>query len=90
MATSAQRRLRPEEIRRFGSQRAHYPIPDLTDIQTRSYERFLQYEIPLQKRLDQGIESVLREIFPIESYDKTLRLEYIRYELGASRALRAP
>src|SRR3984885_15976860 len=85
MATSAERRLRPLEIRRFGSQRAPYPIPDLTDIQTRSYERFLQYEIPLQKRLDQGIESVLREIFPIESYDKTLRLEYIRYELGKPR-----
>ena len=85
MATSAERRLRPREIRRFGSQRAPYPIPDLTDIQTRSYERFLQYEIPLQKRQDQGIESVLREIFPIESYDKTLRLEYIRYELGKPR-----
>ena len=85
MATSAERRLRPQEIRRFGSQRAPYPIPDLTDIQTRSYERFLQYEIPLQKRQDQGIESVLREIFPIESYDKTLRLEYIRYELGKPR-----
>src|SRR5580658_8716367 len=85
MATSAERRLRPLEIRRFGSQRAPYPIPDLTDIQTRSYERFLQYEIPLQKRQDQGIESVLREIFPIESYDKTLRLKYLRYELGKPR-----
>src|SRR5277367_4520219 len=85
MATSAERRLRPKEVRRFGSQRAPYPIPDLTDIQTRSYERFLQYEIPLQKRQDQGIEGVLREIFPVESYDKTLRLEYIRYELGKPR-----
>ena len=32
-----------------------------------------------------GIESVLREIFPIESYDKTLRLEYVRYDLGKPR-----
>ena len=39
----------------------------------------------LAKRKDQGIEGVLREIFPIESYDKTLRLEYIRYELGKPR-----
>ena len=62
-----------------------HQIPDLTQIQTRSYERFLQYEIPPQKRKDQGIEGVLREIFPIESYDKTLRLEYIRYELGKPR-----
>ena len=47
--------------------------------------RFLQHETPWQKRKDQGIEGVLREIFPIESYDKTLRLEYIRYELGKPR-----
>ena len=85
MATSAQRRLQPKEVRYFGSQREHYPIPSLTDIQTRSYDVFLQYEVPQEKRKDQGIESVLREIFPIESYDKTLKLEYIRYELGKPR-----
>jgi DNA-directed RNA polymerase subunit beta len=85
MATTAQRRLQPEQIRRFGTQRAPYGIPDLTQIQTRSYEAFLQYDVPVQKRKDQGIEGVLREIFPVESYDKTLRLEYIRYELGKPR-----
>ncbi len=85
MATSAERRLRPKEVRRFGSQRAPHQIPDLTEIQTRSYERFLQYDDPPQKREDQGIEGVLREIFPIESYDKTLQLKYLRYELGKPR-----
>ena len=85
MATPAQRRLQPKEIRRFGSLRPPHPIPDLTEIQTRSYEAFLQHEVPWHKRKDQGIEGVLREIFPIESYDKTLRLEYLRYELGKPR-----
>src|SRR3954469_19120438 len=85
MATSAERRLRPKEVRRFGSLRAPHSIPDLTDIQTRSYEAYLQYDVPPQKRADQGIEGVLREIFPIESYDKTLRWEYVRYELGKPR-----
>jgi DNA-directed RNA polymerase subunit beta len=85
MATSAERRLRPKEIRKFGSQRAHHAIPDLTAIQTASYQRFLQLETPQAKRLDHGIEGVLREIFPIESYDKTLKLEYVRYELGKPR-----
>ncbi len=85
MATTAHRRLRPKEIRRFGSQREYYPIPDLTVIQTQSYENFLQYDIAHSRRKDQGIESVLREIFPIESYDKNLRLEYVRYELGKPR-----
>ena len=85
MATSAQRRITPPEIRRFGSGRELFPIPDLTQIQTRSYENFLQYDVPDDKRKDQGIESVLREIFPIESYDKNLKLEYLRYELGKPR-----
>ena len=85
MATTAQRRLQPKEIRRFGSLRPPHLIPDLTEIQTRSYEAFLQYEVPSAKRKDQGMEGVLREIFPVESYDKTLRLEYLRYELGKPR-----
>jgi DNA-directed RNA polymerase subunit beta len=85
MATPAERRLRPTEVRRFGSSHEHQSIPSLTDIQTRSYDAFLQLEVPQEKRKDQGIEGVLREIFPIESYDKTLRLEYVRYELGKPR-----
>jgi DNA-directed RNA polymerase subunit beta len=77
MATPELRRLQTSQVRRFGSQR-EYPLPpDLTVIQTRSYEAFLQRDIPSDKRKkDQGIESVLNEIFPIESYDKQLRLEY--------------
>jgi len=85
MATSAQRRLTPSERRLFGSHQEHHEIPDLTVIQTRSYDAFLQKELTWDKRKDQGIESVLREIFPIESYDKTLRLEYVRYDLGKPR-----
>jgi DNA-directed RNA polymerase subunit beta len=85
MATRAVRRLQPSEIRHFGSLRANHNIPDLTEIQTRFYDKFLQYDVPAAKRKDQGIEGVLREIFPVESYDKTVKLEYLRYELGKPR-----
>ncbi|MFM8283665.1 MAG: DNA-directed RNA polymerase subunit beta, partial [Planctomycetaceae bacterium] len=85
MATHAVRRLQPTEVRHFGSRRASHDMPDLTEIQTRFYDRFLQYEVPASKRKDEGIEGVLREIFPIESYDRTVRLEYVRYELGKPR-----
>lgn len=85
MATPVQRRLRPQEIKRFGSGREHHVTPDLTEIQTRSYKAFLQDEVPLEKRKDQGLEGVMREIFPIESYDKQIKLEYLRYELGKPR-----
>ena len=85
MATKAERRLRPNEVRRFGSGREPYSTPDLTEIQTRSYEAFLQLDTPINKREDRGLEGVLREIFPIESYDKSLRLEFLGYELGKPR-----
>ncbi len=85
MAIPAQRRLQPREMRRFGSGREQYFTPDLTEIQTRSYDDFLQHDVAFEKRKDQGIESVLREIFPIESYDKQLNLSYVKYELGKPR-----
>src|SRR5919106_4467830 len=85
MAVTAQRRLVTNTTRRFGSGREAYSIPDLTEIQTKSYARFLQYDTPQDKRKDEGLEGVLREIFPIESYDKKLSLEYVRYELGKPR-----
>ena len=85
MAVTAQRRLETSTTRRFGSGRDPFAIPDLTRIQTESYARFLQYDTPLDKRKDEGLEGVLREIFPIESYDKKLALAYIRYELGKPR-----
>ncbi len=44
MAVTAQRRLVTQNIRSFGSGRESFDLPDLTQIQTESYERaFLQY-----------------------------------------------
>ena len=85
MATSEQKRITPQEVRVFGSGRALLDIPDLTTIQTLSYAAFLQEEAATEKRKDQGLEGVLREIFPIESYDKQISLDYMRYELGKPR-----
>jgi DNA-directed RNA polymerase subunit beta len=85
MATSSKRRLQPTQTRIFGSGRSQFPIPNLTVLQTASYEAFLQEDLPSDKRKNQGLESVLREIFPISSYDTTVTLEYLRFELGKPR-----
>ncbi len=86
MATSSKRRLQPTKVLQFGSGRHGFSIPNLTVLQTASYEAFLQEDIPAEKRKkSQGLESVFQEIFPIESYDKQVSLEYLRYELGKPR-----
>jgi DNA-directed RNA polymerase subunit beta len=79
------RRITPSKPRNFGKIRDEWTIPDLTEIQTESYARFLQVDEPPEGRADSGLEGVFREIFPIESYDKQLKLEYVKYELGKPR-----
>src|SRR5438270_3761727 len=85
MPISATRIIRPEQIRNFGRFGDAVEVPPLTDIQTKSYDRFLQLDTQPEKRTATGLEGVLREIFPIESYDKTISLQYLRYELGKPR-----
>ncbi|RMH56182.1 MAG: DNA-directed RNA polymerase subunit beta [Candidatus Hydrogenedentota bacterium] len=58
-------------------------LPDLVEVQRRSYDWFLQLDVDPDKRKDQGLESVFREIFPIaDTYEKNLILEYVGYSLG--------
>ena len=85
MPVSPIRTREHDEIKSFGSIDASYPLSDLTQIQTESYARFLQEDRKPGERRDQGLEEILREVFPIESYDGQYRLEYMRYELGKPR-----
>ena len=85
MPVPAVRTIVPDSERNFGRFGDTIDVPHLTDIQTRSYDRFLQFDMLPEKRTATGLEGVLREIFPIKSYDNTLSLEYLRYELGKPR-----
>ncbi len=73
------------KIKDFSKFRDNFELPDLLDIQTISYEAFLQREISSDKRKDQGLEEVFREVFPLESYDAQIRLEYIGYSIGKEK-----
>ncbi|MBI2804827.1 MAG: DNA-directed RNA polymerase subunit beta [Planctomycetes bacterium] len=85
MPIPAIRVITPTQERDFGRFGDAVDVPSLTDVQTVSYARFLQLNVDPLKRGDSGLEGVLREIFPIESYDKTLSLSYVKYELGKPR-----
>ncbi|MEZ6017219.1 MAG: DNA-directed RNA polymerase subunit beta [Planctomycetota bacterium] len=73
------------EVKSFGRVQEIVPLPNLVEIQTRAFEEFLAPDIPSGSRKDEGLESLLREVFPIYSYDKTMCLEYVGYELGRPR-----
>src|ERR1700686_306640 len=85
MPIPAIRIIKPTQERNFGRFGDAVEVPSLTDVQTKSYDRFLQLEAGPEERESAGLEGVLREIFPIESYDKTLSLDYVKYELGKPR-----
>ena len=74
------------KLRDFSKRGDAIPVPDLTIVQTAAYERFLQQEKTRDRRDTKiGLEALLREIFPIESYDGTMRLQYVHYELEEPR-----
>ena len=77
--------LKVNEVRTFSKIGEALPIPPLTVIQTESYARFLQVDVEPVKRKHQGLEALLREVFPIQSYDGNMSLEYISYDLGSPR-----
>ncbi|NLX21436.1 MAG: DNA-directed RNA polymerase subunit beta [Phycisphaerae bacterium] len=77
--------LQMQEIRNFGKIGDAAPIPALTQIQTDSYARFLQLDAEPHHRKSEGLEALLREVFPIDSYDGNTSLQYVSYELGKPR-----
>jgi DNA-directed RNA polymerase subunit beta len=69
----------------FGKLREVIQPPNLIEIQINSYLEFLQKGIPEKQRKPQGLEAVFREVFPIQSYDERLTLEYVSYTLGDAK-----
>ena len=85
MPVPSVRTIDQDTVRGFGKIQGDFEISGLTLIQTASYTRFLQADRTSRDRLDVGLEAILREVFPIESFDGQFRLEYVRYELGKPR-----
>ncbi|QRN93782.1 DNA-directed RNA polymerase subunit beta [Archangium violaceum] len=56
-------------------------IPNLINIQKQSYEKFLQADIPPEKREDIGLQGVFKSVFPIRDFNETSSLEFVSYHL---------
>ncbi|RME67602.1 MAG: DNA-directed RNA polymerase subunit beta, partial [Verrucomicrobia bacterium] len=66
----------------FGKLKEVIQPPNLIEIQINSYLEFLQKDVPAGQRKPVGLEAVFREVFPIQSYDERLTLEYVSYTIG--------
>jgi DNA-directed RNA polymerase subunit beta len=74
------------EIRKnFGRIEKIVDIPNLIDIQTRSYEKFLQRETPPEGRRNFGLQGAFKSVFPISDYSRKCSLEFVSYKIGEVR-----
>jgi DNA-directed RNA polymerase subunit beta len=55
--------------------------PNLIEVQSRSYEEFMQKDVPAGERTDSGLQAVFREVFPIKSYDEAIELDFVTYDI---------
>ncbi|MFQ6110760.1 MAG: DNA-directed RNA polymerase subunit beta, partial [Nitrospinota bacterium] len=58
-------------------------IPNLIEVQKKSFERFLQNTVAPKDRIEEGLHGVFQSIFPITNFSGTASLEYVGYEIGA-------
>ena len=66
----------------FSKIRTTIPIPNLIEIQKKSYERFLQMTRLPSEREDGGLQSVFKSVFPISDFRENSSLEFIEYSIG--------
>ena len=79
MATSFTGRKRVRKF--FGHIRETATMPNLIEVQKRSYEQFLQKGTPVDERTDTGLQGVFKSVFPIKDFQETASLEFVKYEL---------
>ena len=58
------------------------PIPNLIDVQRRSYERFLQMNLLPDEREGHGLQAVFKGIFPFSDFRETCSLDFVKYSIG--------
>jgi DNA-directed RNA polymerase subunit beta len=67
--------------RSFGKLKSAVPVPNLIEVQSKSFNDFVQLDYLPTERMPIGLEKVLRDIFPID-YEGRMSLEYVSYQLG--------
>ena len=74
----ASKRLRKD----FAKIQTIFEIPHLIGMQRESYNRFLQIDVPPDKREDSGLQTVFQSVFPIKDFTGSASLEFVSYRFG--------
>jgi DNA-directed RNA polymerase subunit beta len=80
--TTERTQVNPTPRLNFSKIPAVIEIPNLIEIQVKSFEYFLQEGVAPEKRNLQGLEEVFSDVFPISDLNINARLEYVGYEVG--------
>jgi DNA-directed RNA polymerase subunit beta len=57
-------------------------IPNLIEVQKKSYQRFLQMDLLPSEREDNGLQSVFTSVFPIQDFRGLSQLDFVDYAIG--------
>ncbi|MCS7025064.1 MAG: DNA-directed RNA polymerase subunit beta [Bryobacteraceae bacterium] len=66
----------------FSKIKTAVPIPNLIEVQKKSYEKFLQMDLLPMERDDAGLQSVFTSVFPITDFRGLSQLEFVDYSIG--------
>src|ERR1017187_9295783 len=66
----------------FSKIKTTIPIPNLIEVQKKSYERFLQMDLLPSERDDTGLQSGFNSVFPISDFRGLSQLEFVDYAIG--------
>ena len=76
------RPTRERERLDFAKIKTSVQIPNLIDVQKKSYQRFLQMDQLPSEREDTGLQSVFTSVFPIQDFRGLSQLDFVDYAIG--------
>ena len=60
-------------------------LPNLIEVQKRSFDNFLQLNINPEDRLNKGLHAIFKSVFPINDYTERATVDYVSYDLGVPK-----
>jgi len=74
--------VRERERLDFSKIKSTIQIPNLIEVQKKSYQRFLQMDLLPSEREDTGLQSVFTSVFPIQDFRGLSQLDFVDYSIG--------